>query len=247
MIGYGDFRGVYQEDLNSRCREIIRRIKCGYVSDPTMSGRILNQPGGRWHKFCCDTGCSTNLMPTRMAALNGLKWSPVDPDEPQYRSVTNQKLDVIGQTSCFVKLEKVKKPVKLSFIVVLEDGNEALVSLDTLKDLSIVSQNFPCPMDSTIRDHKAMRVVAEEQEDESYEQNEEEKKKFSLQERVDNLRQQLRSEKTNEKEWEEERKCEEMKKKWLEDYADIFKEDLSKEDRINICLLYTSPSPRDLP
>ena len=50
MIGYGDFRGVYQEDLNSRYREIIRRIKRGYVSDPTISGRILNQPGGRWRK-----------------------------------------------------------------------------------------------------------------------------------------------------------------------------------------------------
>ena len=114
MIGYGDFRGVYQEDLNSRYREIIRRIKRGHVSDPTMSGKILNQPGGRWHKFCCDTGCSTNLMPARLAALNGLKWSPVNHDEPQYRSVTNQKLDVIGQTSCFIKLQKVKKPVKLS-------------------------------------------------------------------------------------------------------------------------------------
>ena len=86
-------------------------------------------------------------MPAKMAALNGLKWSPLDPDEPQYRSVTNQKLEVIGQTSCFVKLEKVKKPVKLSFIVCLEDGNEALLSLDTLKDLSIVSQNFSCPME----------------------------------------------------------------------------------------------------
>ena len=134
MVGYGDFRGVYQEDLNSRYRELIRRIKRGYVSDPTMSGKILNQPSGRWHKFCCDTGCSTNLMPAKMAALNGLKWSPVDPDEPQYRSVTNQKLEVIGQTSCFVK-----KPVKLSFIVCLEDGNEALLSVDTLKELSIVS------------------------------------------------------------------------------------------------------------
>ena len=36
MVGYGDFRGVYQEDLNSRYRELIRRIKRGYVSDPTI-------------------------------------------------------------------------------------------------------------------------------------------------------------------------------------------------------------------
>ena len=33
MIGYGDFRGVYNEDLNSRYREIIRRIKRGQVRE----------------------------------------------------------------------------------------------------------------------------------------------------------------------------------------------------------------------
>ena len=65
MVGYGDFRGVYQEDLNSRYRELIRRIKRVYVSDLTMSGKILSQPSGRWDKFCCDTGCSTNLMPAK--------------------------------------------------------------------------------------------------------------------------------------------------------------------------------------
>ena len=167
MIGYGDFRGVYNEDMNSQYRQIIRRIKSGLVSDPTLSGKILNQPGGRWHKFCCDTGCSTNVMPARLAALNGLDWSPVDQDEPSYRSVTNQKLDVIGQTSCFIKLQKVRKPVKLSFIVVLDDGNEALLCLDTLKDLSIVPKDFPCPMDSSMRDNRIMRVVTEEEEEEN--------------------------------------------------------------------------------
>ena len=37
-----------------------------------------------------------------------------------------------------------------------------------------------------------------------------------------------------EEDWEEERKCEELKKQWLRDFADIFKEDLGKEDRIDI-------------
>ena len=45
---------------------------------------------------------------------------------------------------------------------------------------------------------------------------------------------QLSSEKVNKKEWEEERKCEEIKRKWLEDFPEIFKEDLSKEDRIDM-------------
>ena len=88
-----------------------------------------------------------------MAAMNGLKYSQLDPDEPQYRSVTNQKLEIVGQTYCFVKLEKVKTPVKLNFFVWLDDGSEALLSLDILKDLSIVSREFPCPMDERIKDH----------------------------------------------------------------------------------------------
>ena len=165
MIGCVDFQGAYKIVIDSQYREIIRRIKDGLVSDPTMTGKILNQPGGRLHKFCCDTGCSTNVMPARLAALNGLDWYPVDKDEPSYRSVTNQKLDVVGQTSCFIKLQKVRKPVKLSFIVVLDDGNEALLCLDTLKDLSIVPKDFPNPMDNSMRDNRIMRVTEEEEEE----------------------------------------------------------------------------------
>ena len=130
MVGFGDFRGFHSNNPDSKYRELISRIKKGYVSDPTMRGKLLNQPGGKWSKFCCETGCSTNLMPAKMAAMGGLRWSPLDPDEPQYRSVTNEKLEIVGQTSCFVKLEKVKTPVKLSFLVCMDDGNEALLCLN---------------------------------------------------------------------------------------------------------------------
>ena len=47
-VGYGDFRGFHYENPYSNYRELIRRIKKGYVSDPTMGGKILNQPSGRW-------------------------------------------------------------------------------------------------------------------------------------------------------------------------------------------------------
>ena len=62
-----------------------------------------------------------------------------------------------------------------------------------------------------MRDNRVMRVVTEEQEDENDEQNNQEKRRFSLQERVDHLTRQLRPERMKEKEWEEEKKCEEMK------------------------------------
>ena len=244
MVGSGDFRGFHFDNPDSKYRALISRIKKGHVSDPTMQGKLLNQPGGKWMRFCCDTGCSTNLMPAKMAAMSGLRWSPLDPDEPQYRSVTNEKLEIVGQTSCFVKLEKVKTPVKLSFLVCLDDGSEALLSLDTLKDLSIVSKDFPCPMDDRIKDHKTRRIITDEEENEWPEQKQKENgnkkqskreiQKYTLQERVDSLRSQLNSKQVNKKEWEEERKCEEIKKAWLRDYPEVFKEDLSKEDRIDM-------------
>ena len=62
------------------------------------------------------------------------------------------------------------RPVRLNFLVCLDDGNEALLSLDTLKDLSIVSRDFPRPMDDRIKDHIARRIITEEEEDEWPEQ-----------------------------------------------------------------------------
>ena len=170
MIGYGDFRGFHFDNPKSKYRALISRIKSGYVSDPIMRGKMLNQTGGRWSKFCCDTGCSANLMPAKMAAKGGLKWRPLDPDEPQYKSVTNERLEIIGQTSCYVKLKKVKRPVKLDFLVCLDEGDEALLCLDTLKDLSIVSQDFPCPMDDRKRDYRARRVVTDDEEEEEWQE-----------------------------------------------------------------------------
>ena len=115
--------------------------------DPTLKGKFLNKCRSKWHKFCCDTGSSCNLMPVRMAALNGLEFTPLDENEPNYSSVTNHQLTILGQTTTFVRLEKINKPIKLSFLVCEDDGDEALLSLDTLVDLSIVPPDFPCPMD----------------------------------------------------------------------------------------------------
>ena len=96
-----------------------------------------------------------------------------------------------------------KTSVKLNFLVCLDDGNEALLSLDTLKDLSIVSRDFPSTMDDRIKDHKARRIITEEEENEWHEQEQKENgnkkqsereiQKYTLQERVDSLRSQLNS------------------------------------------------------
>ena len=122
MVGSGDFRGIYPKDLESKLRRILKRIKSNMISDPVIKGKIMNTTGGRWARFCCDTGSSVNLMPAKMAAAGGLKLRPIDLDEPTYKSVTNEDLEIIGQTSAFVKLEKFKTPVKLNFLVCLDEG-----------------------------------------------------------------------------------------------------------------------------
>ena len=85
MVGTGDFRGVYPKDMDSKLRRILKRIKSKMVSDPVMKGKIMNTTGGRWARFCCDTRCSVNLMPTKMAASGGLKWRPLDLDDSVLR------------------------------------------------------------------------------------------------------------------------------------------------------------------
>ena len=159
MVGRGYFRGFHAKDPNSRLRKIISRIKKQTLSDPVMKGKIMNATGGRSSRFCCDTGCSANIMPAKMAAGGGLKWRELDPDEPAYKSVTNEELEIVGQTSAWVKLEKLKTPIRLNFLVCLDEGDQALLSLDTLKELSIVPWNFPAPIDRPFREPKTRRVV----------------------------------------------------------------------------------------
>ena len=94
-----------------------------------------------------------------------------------------------------MKLERVRNPVKLSFLVVMDDSDESLLSLDTLKDLSIVPRDFPNPMNPAIRDDKVRRVVEEEGEEDL-------RSRFTLQERTDHIIEQLRPDRVSERDLE---------------------------------------------
>ena len=120
--------------------------------------------------------------------------------------------------------------------------------MDTLKELTIVPSNFPCPMDKTKLEARTRRVRKEEEEwwpqgeteDEEEEGNKQKKRKVeerelcTLQERVGSLRSHLEMKEMNEEEWEDEKACSNLKKSWLRDYPDVFKEDLDMNDRIDM-------------
>ena len=69
MVGRGDFRGFHAKDPNSRLRKIISRNKKQTLSDPVMKGKIMNATGGRGSRFCCDSGCSANIMTAKMVTF----------------------------------------------------------------------------------------------------------------------------------------------------------------------------------
>ena len=120
--GKGDFQGTFTRDPDSKFRKIVQRVK-STQSDPIMKGRIMARTGGRRIKFCADTGCSVNIMPAKLAAAGGLKWGELDWDESTYKSVTNEDLTIIGQTKAFIKLDLVKTPIMLEFLVCTDDGD----------------------------------------------------------------------------------------------------------------------------
>ena len=131
-----------------------------------MKGKIMARTGGRRTKFCADTRCSVNIMPAKIAQAGGLKWGELDWDESTYKSVTNQVLTIIGQTQAYVKLDLVKTTICLEFLICTDDGDEALLCLDTLKDLTVVPHDFPNPINKNLREPKIRRLKDFEAEEE---------------------------------------------------------------------------------
>ena len=127
---------------------------------------------------------------------------------------------IVGQTTTFIKLDTIKHPVKLQFLVCSDDGEEGLLSLDTLKELSIIPQDFPLPMNRAMRETKVTRVKEAER-DELENDHPENLKLVNIEKRIGSLRSKLNFKKIEGEEYEKERKC---------DYADIFKETITKED-----------------
>ena len=92
-----------------------------------------------------------------------------------------------------------------------DEGDEALLSLDKLKELTHVPWDFPKPMDKNKREPKVRRVKDKEEEWEEEEKGEK-KGLFSLQERVGSLRSHLEVKEMTEDDWEDEKRCNDLKK-----------------------------------
>ena len=89
----------------------------------------------------------------------------------------------------------------------------------------------------------------EEDEEEGLKQKErkvEERELFTIQERVGSLRSHLETKEMTEEDWEDEKRCNDLKKAWLKDFPEVFKEDLGEVSQVTaplfILLPHSSPS-----
>ena len=89
-------------------------------------------------------------------------------------------------------------------------------------ELSIIPQDFPLPMNRAMRETKVNRVKEAER-DELENDHPDNLKLVNIEERICSLRSKLIFKKIEEENYEEDRKCEELQKRWLCYYADIFK------------------------
>ena len=97
----------------------------------------------------------------------------------------------------------------MEFLVCTDEGDEALLSLDTLKELTIIPMDFPNTINTNMREPRIRRV--RDYEEEAEEEKVERVGHFTLQERVGSMRSKLEMNELTEDDWEEERKCEELK------------------------------------
>ena len=83
-----------------------------------------------------------------------------------------------------------------------------------------------------MRETKINRV--REREEEIEKESAERLKLIDIKERIGSIRTTLNVNEIEEEDFEEEKKYEELRKTWLRDFLDIFKENLTKEDRLKI-------------
>jgi hypothetical protein len=71
-------------------------------------------------------------------------------------------MKIVGQTEFWVKFDNLKHPKKIHALVAEEAGDEILIDMDLLIELSILPKNFPLPMDEEERETKVKKVTVKD-------------------------------------------------------------------------------------
>ena len=224
---------IEDDDQETRARKLlqaykkrikVRRIKSRSDNSATMYGRIRSECN-RKEKFVADSGTGIPIIPIEIAKAHGLTWKKVDSDEPGCESASGHDMEVVGQCSFWVKFDNMKHQKKISGLVAEQAGQEILIDLDLLVEWTILPKDFPNPMDPKERETKARKVTVKDAKKSA---------PVIVQEKVGSERSSMCFNDQSDHEYDSNKLMEELREKLLKEFSEVFKTELSKEDRIKI-------------
>ena len=102
-----------------------------------MKGKVLGSNENKYETFVADTGSPVSIVAVNIAKKNGIKWWELDADELNYSGITGNQLSILGQTTITIKVTTIRKAQSIPVLICIEEGEESLIDLDTLKDMTI--------------------------------------------------------------------------------------------------------------
>ena len=123
------------------------------ISDtPPMYLRFSKKPSfkfaGKLRQVCADTGCTVPVIPEHIARAEGLTIELVDLDKPELEAYMANPIQIVGQTKCYVYLDKDQQHPKLMNSLVVSGSDEVLISWQLLMHWGVISPTFPKIMDT---------------------------------------------------------------------------------------------------
>ena len=187
-----------------------------------MHGKIITKSRQKIAKFVADSGTGIPIIPIELVKRHELEWEEVDPDEPGCESASGHDMDIIGQCTFWVKFDNMKNPKLIRALVAQEAGEEILLDLDLLIEWTILPADFPNPQDPEERETKARKVTVKESTTE---------KLVEIKEKKGSQRSKIRFNEQMEDDYDSGNQLEELKNTLLKEYSDIFKTELTREDK----------------
>ena len=124
-----------------------------------------------------------------------------------------------------MKIDNMKHPKLIKALVAENAGSEILIDLDLLVEWTILPKDFPLPMDPNEREDKVRKVTVTDAIKSAA---------VEVKEKVGSKRSQMKFNEMDEQEYDSSNQMEALKKRLMKEYKDIFKTELSTEDRIDI-------------
>ena len=188
--------------------------------------------------FIADTGCTTSSIPLSVAKTHNLKVSQVDKDEPDMKTYNGLGLKIVGQTKLYLKIKTrrgfTSKKLLHALVVDHSYDREILISWDNCLAYGIIPESFPYLDMDEDSDNQEENVNSIKTDVDS-EDDETSKNRRTQEDKNPELFQKLLNEaiskiESREKEEENRKIAERLRKKYLKKYSDVFKKKLERED-----------------